>query len=429
MVNQLLCVLFQNSSGILFGAALELMLDVKENRLKKWSRMLLWYLLYLGMAIGKIMIFGNSATTSLITNGVWLVVSLVYLHFFYSDPLWKKITALICLYVSNFGGEVGCVLSLPILGIETLSMDYRNPDMVLGCFVCAMTAAIFMVLVVRIWNRCCKRGAKVRHPFMMVLLPVCLMTPMYQYGVMIWEMDAVASSVNMISMAASFVFLMLFIVVLFNQADKEAVEKALSEMKFRSELEQQHYKAAETRREELAKIRHDYNNLLTSVLGLLRMGQTQEAEMALEQLLVRVGQTRECGFCGVPIVNALLSEKQELCDREGIVLSVDLLFPEDVSVEPIDLCSVFSNLMDNAIRACTQLPPEQRRITLTSGVRGDYLVVRCENPAAKAPGVLPEGTGYGKRILRDIAQRWGGSFESAYENGIYTATVILLEKK
>ena len=345
MVNQLLCVLFQTSSGILFGAALELMLDIKKNRLKKWHRMLLWYLLYLSMSSTKILI-GNNAAISLASNGYWLIVSFTYLHFFYADTLWKKIIALFSMHVANFGGEAGCIISLPILGIDTLSMDYRNPDMVLGCFISAMVSAVFIVLVVRIWNRCCKRGAKVRHPFMMVLLPICLMTPMYQYGVMIWEMEGVARAVNMISMVASFVFLMLFIVVLFSQADKEAVERELTEMKYRSELEQQHYKAVDARREELAKIRHDYNNLLTSVRGLLQMGQIEEAREALDNLLVRVGQTRECRYCGVPIINALLSEKQEICDRQGIILSADLLFPEDVSVEPIDLCSVFSNLMD-----------------------------------------------------------------------------------
>ncbi len=252
---------------------------------------------------------------------------------------------------------------------------------------------------------------------------------MYQYGVMIWEMDGVASAVNIISMGASFVFLMLFIVVLFSQADKEAVEKELTEMKFRSELEQQHYKSVEARREELAKIRHDYNNLLTSVRGLLEMGEYEQAREALDHLLVRVGQTRECGYCGIPIVNALMAEKQAVCDREGIRLAVDLNVPEDTRVEPIDLCSVFSNLMDNAIRACGQLPQEERNITITSGMQGDYLIVRCENPAAKAPGPVPEGTGYGKRILHSIAQRWNGSFQADFADGVYRATVILLSRK
>ena len=428
MVNQLLCVLFQTSSGILFGSAFELMLDIRKNRLKKWHRMLLWYLLYLSMSAAKILI-DNSAAVSLVINGYWLIVSLVFLYFFYDEPFWKKIIALICLHLANFGGEIGCILSLPILGMDTFSMDYRNPDMVLGCFICAMVSAVFTIIVVRIWNRCCKRGAKVRHPFLLVLLPLCLVTPMYQYGVMIWEMEGLARAVNMISMVAAFVFLMLFIVVLFSQADKEAMERELTEMKFRSQLEQQHYKAVEARREELSKIRHDYNNLLTSVWGLMQMGEYEHAQEALDHLLTRVSQTRECSYCGVPIVNALLSEKQAVCDREGIRLTADLILPEDIQVEAIDLCSMFSNLMDNAIRACTQLPPEQRRITITAGMRGDYLIVRCENPAAKAPGPIPEGTGYGKRILRDIAQRWGGSFETAFEDGIHTATVILMEKK
>jgi len=58
---------------------------------------------------------------------------------------------------------------------------------------------------------------------------------------------------------------------------------------------------------------------------------------------------------------------------------------------PIDLCSLFSNLLDNAIRACTQLPPEQtRRIRLTVGMQGDDMLVRCDNPATKGLGPRPE---------------------------------------
>lgn len=77
-----------------------------------------------------------------------------------------------------------------------------------------------------------------------------------------------------------------------------------------TQLERQHYQSVERRREEMAKIRHDYNNLLSSVLGLVRMGKTREAEEMVLGLLARVEATREAPYCGIPIVNAILSEKE-----------------------------------------------------------------------------------------------------------------------
>lgn len=424
MVNQILSIIFQSVAAPLFGACLEMMLGVKEGTMKKWVRVLLWTVPWVASSAFKVMI-DTTAPVVLI----WYVLSIYYVISWYEGSIWRKVAAFCFLLFANFIGEISIFFVPSMFGTDRMSMDFTQPDMMVGCFFAAMMTMAADMLVVTIWQRANKRTAVLRHPWLYVLLPLCLVAPMLQYTMDVTNRNGMVSTANLISMVATFVLSLLLIFILFNQAQKDTIEKELEQTQYRFEMEQQHYRGVEARREELAKIRHDYNNLLTSVRGLLKMGAYEQAQEALDNLLVRVGQTRECSYCGVPIVNALLSEKQEICDREGIMLSADLLFPEGVSVEPIDLCSVFSNLMDNAIRACTQLPPEQRHITLTAGMKGDYLVVRCENPAAKAPGPLPEGTGYGKRILRDIAQRWGGSFEAAYENGIYTATVILLGKK
>lgn len=304
-------------------------------------------------------------------------------------------------------------------------MDFAQPDMMFGCMFLAVFNTLTMLSTAMIWRRVQNKAPILRHSWAYFLVLIAVSVPIIHLMADLWADGGVVDWGDMLSTMIVFVVGMVLIFVLFDQAEKDTIAKELEQARYQFGMERQHYQAVEARREELAKIRHDYNDLLTSVRGLLQMGQTGEAQEVLDDLLARVGQTKEYSYCGVPIVNALLSEKQEICDRQQIALSTDLLFPEDVSVEAIDLCSVFSNLMDNAIRACCQLPTEQRRIILTAGMKGDHLVIRCENPVAKAPGPTPEGTGYGKRIMRDIAQRWGGSFEAVYENGLHTATVIL----
>lgn len=428
MVNQILSVVFQTAGGGVFGAVLELMLEAKRGRTGKGIRIFAWWLQCFCMSVVKVFI-SSTPIVSILVNIAWVITTVILLALWYEGALWKRIFAATCLYFAQCIGELICCAIIFTFFGGRMTMDFAQPDMMVGCALICVLNIQSQYLVSMIWRRVQKKAPILRHSWMYFLLLTAISVPIIHLMADLWAAGGVVDWGNLITTAIVFVVGMVLIFVLFNQAEKDTIEKKLEQTRYRFEMEQQHYKAVEARREELAKIRHDYNNLLTSVRGLLQMGQTEEAREALDNLLVRVGQTRECRYCGVPIINALLSEKQEICDRQRIVLSADLLFSEDVSVEPIDLCSVFSNLMDNAIRACTQLPPEQRRITLTAGMRGDYLVVRCENPAAKAPGPLPEGTGYGKRILRDIAQRWGGSFETAYENGIHTATVILLGKK
>ena len=57
----------------------------------------------------------------------------------------------------------------------------------------------------------------------------------------------------------------------------------------------------------------------------------------------------------IPVVNDVLSEKNKVCMNDGVELSVDLDFPPVLQVEPLHLCSIFSNLLDNAINGVKTL--------------------------------------------------------------------------
>lgn len=103
--------------------------------------------------------------------------------------------------------------------------------------------------------------------------------------------------------------------------------------------------------------------------------------------------------------------------------------PEEFPVSGIDLCSLFSNLLDNAANAVRLLPVNQRRITLSSQVNGDVLTVRCENPydanQQLLPAHRPGGHGLGLIILQDLADKYHGKLETQSDDEIFTATVWL----
>jgi len=80
-------------------------------------------------------------------------------------------------------------------------------------------------------------------------------------------------------------------------------------------------------------------------------------------------------------------------------------------------------LLDNAIRASKDF--DGGWIRLSSMVIGDYLFIKTENPSEKPPEKPAPGRGYGTRILSDLTARYGGSYLTEYNDGIFTAMVTI----
>jgi len=182
----------------------------------------------------------------------------------------------------------------------------------------------------------------------------------------------------------------------------------------------------ERRREELARIRHDFNNQLASIGQLIRSGEESSAQDMIAALTGEIAGTKERSYCHIPVVNAILAEKAQVCAAAGIGLAVDLDLPPSLSVEQMHLCSILGNMLDNAISSCEKIRhADTPTINIKSMVDGGYLFIKMVNPSAEPPKGAATGRGYGFRILTDLAARYGGDYKAEYLDGIYTVMLSL----
>lgn len=93
------------------------------------------------------------------------------------------------------------------------------------------------------------------------------------------------------------------------------------------------------------------------------------------------------------VVDAVAVDKARRCQAEGIALELRLALPQDLPLDGPTLCSVFANLLDNAMEACLRLPAEARQITCSAVCRGGYLIVQERNPLP--PPRMPKRGGDG----------------------------------
>lgn len=425
-LNMVLCLIFQAADGPVVGICMEKMLTGNPATSSRKGRMFYWSIVFLMLILIREIIPDNR--TTMVTNVVYFVVSYFMIRRCYTEKMFLKYAAFLLLQILLvLVDAVYTFFFFSQYGMD-MQIDFTHPGLVFGSMIGTLGGAMLQLLACSLWRRRQGKTSLMVHP---VFLLTFMLVIIVLFGFGITQFRDPAGQFfhgNYLIVYGCIYFTACIGIFLFiNQAERNEIEKELLELQRLSELERVHYAGIEARREELAKLRHDYNNILSTVRLLLHGGKVQEAEQMLVELFERVEATREYPFCDIPIINAILTEKKEICEEKGIALSTKLQLPNELPVSNLDLCIGLGNLMDNAIRACgkaadTKVP----EIDLSCGMAQGYLVVRCTNSAQPPNPGKPENTGYGLKILKDLARRYQGLFVTEYQNGVFSAQLNLL---
>ena len=287
-----------------------------------------------------------------------------------------------------------------------------------------LSIALVALIATTIWVILWRLAQKKSFPFLILLfliLPVGQLFMLYSFKFETWTVFWLAGVV--LNLLAD----LLLLIYTISQERKTEAEEELKEAQHRMEMERAHYEAVSERREKLSEIRLDFNNRLETVARLVDEGKDGAAREMVAALAAQINKTSASPFCGIPVVNAVLAEKEKACEEASIGLSVELNIPDELAVSPMHLCSIFSNILDNAIAASRGLQEKSKPIIrLSSLVDGDYLFIKATNPSEKPKSKPAPGRGYGLRILAELARRYGGGFQSDYSDGIFTAVISLM---
>lgn len=207
-------------------------------------------------------------------------------------------------------------------------------------------------------------------------------------------------------------------------------------------------------RDQASALRDQLRERLEQARADLRAEQAGKAGESLEGVISLIG-ARPQRFCQHPAVDALLEQKARAASDSGVRFCAELDIPADIQLPGVELCAVFSNLLDNALNACAKSPDGQRRVEATARLWGMYLVIDVENSylppqergrAASVPasggvggpgdggaaGSFPDLSvphGWGQGIVREVARRHDGTFEAGQVDGMYRARVILKQDR
>lgn len=110
-----------------------------------------------------------------------------------------------------------------------------------------------------------------------------------------------------------------------------------------------------------------------------------EAREFAKKLIDEYSFLFQIDYCSNKIVDAILYNKIMLAKSHDIQTSVQVIVPETINIKPIDIMSVYTNLIDNAIEACLIIEKEKRYIEIDSMVKSNFLIIKIIN--SKSPDI------------------------------------------
>lgn len=281
-------------------------------------------------------------------------------------------------------------------------------------------------IFITVWNRLLKvRGAAVYN------IVIYLIFPMSQFIIVFFlngkeAYDRLFSNpLSLFGMLVGCIADIVFYYTVLNQERKKELQIKLEETRRLYEIEKAYNDAVLAGKEEIDKLSCEFNGKLTAIIDNWEQGNNTQADILFERLKTEVAATKEREYCDNSVVNAVLTEKENRAKERFISMEINLVVEQEISVSPVHLCSVFSNMLDNAIRATAEYTGD-RVIRVGSGYAGGYFFVSVENSCKKPERKsIRKGHGYGLEILNDIAKQYDGRFNHGWHDDTYTSRIML----
>lgn len=186
--------------------------------------------------------------------------------------------------------------------------------------------------------------------------------------------------------------------------------------------------------EEMHQIRHEVKNHIAYIRALSEAG---EYDKLRDYLGVVSGETEELFRfveCGNDVINAVMNHAIKQARANGVEVELQIVVPPELPYRETDLCSLLSNLMDNAIEASARAGVERPTVCVQIRPQQDYLFLWVTNPVAGETQGRPSLRttkadkklhGFGTKIIRRVAEQYQGSAKFEVKEGRFIVDVML----
>jgi hypothetical protein len=201
--------------------------------------------------------------------------------------------------------------------------------------------------------------------------------------------------------------------------EKENAQRSLEIANHHYAMQKEYYEQFRSQQEQTRALWHDISKYLRAA----KVENT--STRSLEQLQEMVDSIAPVVDVNNRVVSIILNEYVQNANQAETRLSLDVQIPQELGITAADLYILLGNTLDNALDACSELPVNDRQISLQLRLHNQMLFYRISNPynSAHLHRKRNQFHGYGLKNVQECVKRNHGTMEVSTEQNTYTITV------
>jgi len=198
-----------------------------------------------------------------------------------------------------------------------------------------------------------------------------------------------------------------------------------------------HYKYLEQREKDTKKFRHDIKSHMQVLLSMAKNEMYSDFDQYMKEINIQIDSLGNVITVNNGIVDAIVNKYYSEATQKGIDIVIKGMFPKICKISAYDLCTIFSNLLSNAIEAAEK--SVEKRISMECRYTDENIVIITRN-TFKNEGQFErsrivttkkdiEYHGFGIGNIKDAVKRNHGMFDIDIKNSVYSITVMLANQE
>ena len=205
---------------------------------------------------------------------------------------------------------------------------------------------------------------------------------------------------------------------------QQLTEKYLEEQK-------NHYEYLEKRETETKKFRHDLRSHMELLSALAKEHRYDEFDKYVEEINVNIDSFGNNVSVQNGIVDAIINKYYSEAVANEVNMEVKGRFPSDCKIDAYHLCTIFSNILSNALEATIEA--KKKWISVECRYTDNNILVEVKNTfdnkntarnsKAKTHKKDANNHGFGLENVKDSISKYKGLWEIDIDEDIYTITI------
>ncbi len=297
---------------------------------------------------------------------------------------------------------------------------------------------LVIIILVGMFTKSKNKAVPIRYWLLLLTVPVTTLGTLtvYQYYI---DLLAPGEDINIYIIVSTIglVFINVLVFTLFSKLQNQLeIKRNADLLNTQMRLEKESFKRIEESYNRTRELRHDLKNHIFVLRSVAENGTKEELLEYLEKMTDAVEEATYISMSKNSAVDAVLNEKLLYAQKHGISTQFDITPMEKIKISPMDVCTVLSNALDNAVEACVKFEKQSDRYidVKISDTEGE-MIISVKNPSLEAPKRRAgsyisrkkdsENHGLGLKSIKRTVDKHKGDMLIKYEDGIFNLVVSL----